>query len=207
MMIQDFAAFSAVREKGLGKLQPSRPRIAVGMGTCGSGNGAEAVYSAFASEIDARGLAVDLVPIGCFGFCAEEPLVNVWVPGRPLLILRRVRPEHVDAILNGLGQGLLPPADTILCKVQEWDHLTGHVKYGAGYPDVPSWNEIPFFSGQVKIVLRNCGLINPDDIEEYVAVGGYQALYKVLIDQNPDAVLEQIKAAKLRGRGGLRWSA
>jgi NADH-quinone oxidoreductase subunit F len=201
MMIQDFAAFSAVREKGLGKLQPSRPRIAVGMGTCGSGNGAEAVYSAFASEIDARGLAVDLVPIGCFGFCAEEPLVNVWVPGRPLLVLRRVRPEHVDVILNGLGQGL-PPAETILCKIQEWDHLTGHVKYGTGYPDVPNWNEIPFFSGQVKIVLRNCGLINPDDIEEYIAVGGYQALYKVLIDQNPDAVIEQIKAAKLRGRGG-----
>jgi NADH-quinone oxidoreductase subunit F len=108
MMIQDFAAFSAVRETGLAKLLPSRPRIAVGMGTCGSGNGAEAVYSAFASEIDARGLAVDLVPIGCFGFCAEEPLVNVWVPGRPLLVLHRVRPEHVDAILNGLGQGALP---------------------------------------------------------------------------------------------------
>jgi len=50
------------------------------MGTCGSGNGAEAVYSAFASEIDARGLAVQLVPVGCFGFCAEEPLVNVWCP-------------------------------------------------------------------------------------------------------------------------------
>jgi NADH-quinone oxidoreductase subunit F len=202
MMIQDFAAFSAVRETGLAKLLPSRPRIAVGMGTCGSGNGAEAVYSAFASEIDARGLAVDLVPIGCFGFCAEEPLVNVWVPGRPLLVLRRVRPEHVDAILNGLIQGALPPAETVLCKVEEWDHLTGHVKYGSGYPDVPSWKEVPFFNGQVKIVLRNCGLINPDDIEEYIAVGGYQALYKVLIDQNPTAVIEQIKAAKLRGRGG-----
>jgi len=205
MKIQDIAAFAAVREAGLAKLLPSKPRIAVGVGTCGTGNGAEAVYHAFASEIDARGLAVQLAPVGCFGYCAEEPLVNVWVPGRPLLMLRRVQPNHVDDILHGLAQGQLPPAELILCKIEEWDHLTGHVKYGYGYPDVPSWNEIPFFDGQVKIVLRNCGLINPDDIEEYIAIGGYQALYKVLIDQNPAFVIEQIKAAKLRGRGGAGY--
>jgi NADH-quinone oxidoreductase subunit F len=205
MKIQDIAAFAAVREAGLVKMLPSKPRIAVGVGTCGSGNGAEAVYHAFASEIDARGLAVQLAPVGCFGFCAEEPLVNVWVPGRPLLMLRRVQPNHVDDILHGLAQGQLPPAELILCKIEEWDHLTGHVKYGYGYPDVPNWNEIPFFAGQVKIVLRNCGLINPDDIEEYIAIGGYQALYKVLIDQNPAFVIEQIKAAKLRGRGGAGY--
>jgi NADH-quinone oxidoreductase subunit F len=202
MMIQDFAAFSAVREAGLAKLMPGIPRIAVGMGTCGSGNGAEAVFHAFSSEIDARGVAVQLVPVGCFGFCAEEPLVNLWVPGHPLLILHRVQPNHVDGILNGLSHGKLPPPELVLCKIEEWDHITGRVKYGTGYPDVPNWNEIPFFNGQVKIVLRNCGLINPDDIEEYVAIGGYQALYKVLIDQNPAGVIEQIKASKLRGRGG-----
>jgi NADH-quinone oxidoreductase subunit F len=202
MMIQDFAAFSAVREAGLAKLLPSRPRIAVGMGTCGSGNGAEAVFHAFSSEIDARGLDVQLVPVGCFGFCAEEPLVNIWVPGRPLLMLHRVQTNHIDGILHGLGHGHLPPAEILLCKIEEWDHLTGHVKYGSGYPDVPNWNQVPFFEGQTKIVLRNCGLINPDDIEEYIAIGGYQALYKVLIDQNPGAVIEQIKASKLRGRGG-----
>ncbi|HEX7490368.1 MAG TPA: FAD-dependent oxidoreductase [Candidatus Limnocylindrales bacterium] len=201
-MIKDFAAFSAVREAGLAKLLPGKPRIAVGMGTCGSGNGAEAVFHAFASEIDARGLAVQLVPVGCFGFCAEEPLVNVWVPGQPMLVLHRVQPNHVDAILNGLSHGALPPAETILCKIEHWDHLTGHVKYGTGYAEIPNWTEVPFFAGQSKIVLRNCGLINPDDIEEYIAIGGYQALYKVLIDQNPAAVIEQVKAAKLRGRGG-----
>jgi NADH-quinone oxidoreductase subunit F len=202
VIIKDFAAFSAVREAGLAKLLPGKPRIAVGMGTCGSGNGAEAVFHAFSSEIDARGLAVNLVPVGCFGFCAEEPLVNVWVPGKPLLILHRVQPNHVDAILNDLSHGTVPPEDIVLCKIEEWDHLTGHVKYGAGYAEVPRWNEVPFFDGQAKIVLRNCGLINPDDIEEYIAIGGYQALYKVLIDQNPAAVIEQVKAAKLRGRGG-----
>jgi NADH-quinone oxidoreductase subunit F len=203
--IQDIAAFNEVREAGLAKLLPSRPRIGVGMGTCGSGNGAEAVFQAFASEIDARGLAVQLAPVGCFGFCAEEPLVNVWVPGRPLLILHRVQPNHVDAILGGLGQGKIPPPELVLCKIEEWDHITGHVKYGYGYPELPHWHEVPFFKGQVKIVLRNCGLLNPDDIEEYIAVGGYQALYKVLIDSNPAGVIEQMKAAKLRGRGGAGY--
>ena len=202
MKIQDLAAFAAAREAGLAKLLPSRPRIAVGMGTCGAGNGAEAVYHAFRDEIDTNGLDISLAPVGCFGFCAEEPLVNVWLPGRPLLVLRRVQPNHVGAILDAVAHGSLPPAETILCKIEEWDHLTGHLKYGAGYPDVPSWGQVPFFHGQVKIVLRNCGLINPDDIEEYIGVGGYQALYKVLIDQNPAAVLEQMKASKLRGRGG-----
>jgi NADH-quinone oxidoreductase subunit F len=205
MRIADLSGFAAVREAGLAKLLPTRPRIAIGMGTCGSGNGAEGVYNAFASAIDARGLSVDLVSVGCFGFCAEEPLVNLWLPGQPLLMLRRVQTNHVDAILNGLADGVQPPDELLLCKIEEWDHLTGHVRYGTGYPDVPLWHEIPFFHGQVKIVLRNCGLINPDDLEEYVAVGGYQALYKVLIDQNPAGVIEQIKAARLRGRGGAGY--
>ena len=73
----------------------------------------------------------------------------------------------------------------MLCKIEEWDHITGHVKYGQGFPELPHWNELPFFKGQLKLVLRNCGLINPDDIEEYIAIGGYQALYKVLIDAEP----------------------
>jgi NADH-quinone oxidoreductase subunit F len=202
MRIADLAEFSAVRETGLAKLLPDRPRVAVGMGTCGSGNGAEGVYSAFKSAIEARGLDVQLAPVGCFGFCAEEPLVNVWVPGSPLLMLHRVQPEHVDHILEAIERDVLPTADLVMCKIEEWDHITGHVRYGNGYAEIPAWDEIPFFAGQLKIALRNCGLISPDDIEEYIAVGGYQALYKVLIDGQPEAVIEAVKAAKLRGRGG-----
>ncbi|MEX1296183.1 MAG: FAD-dependent oxidoreductase [Candidatus Limnocylindrales bacterium] len=202
MRIADLAEFNAVREAGLAKLTPDRPRVAVGMGTCGSGNGAEGVYTAFLSAIEARGLDVDLRSVGCFGFCAEEPLVNVWVPGAPLLMLRRVQPEHVDHILEAIERGVLPSAELALCRIDEWDHLTGHVRYGSGYDEIPAWDEVPFFAGQLKIALRNCGLISPDDIEEYIAVGGYQALYKVLIDGTPGAVIEQIKSAKLRGRGG-----
>jgi NADH-quinone oxidoreductase subunit F len=210
MRIQDLSSFNAVREAGLAKLLPYKPRIGVGMGTCGTGNGAEGVYHAFADEIERRGLDMELARVGCFGFCAEEPLVNVWLPGRPLAILHRVQPNDVPHILDDLYLGKIT-ADLVLCKIEEWDHLTGQVKYGTGYPEIPNWREIPFFKGQKKIVLRNCGLISADEIEEYIAIGGYQALYKVLIDNTPDVVIEQIKASKLRGRGGagyptgLKW--
>ena len=93
MPIRDDSTFDAVRHAGIAKLQPGRPRIAVGMGTCGTGNGAEGVFHAFDEAMGRRGLDVQLVQTGCFGFCAEEPLVNVWVPGQALVILHRVRPD------------------------------------------------------------------------------------------------------------------
>lgn len=210
MRIRDISNFSEVKGAGMAKLLPLKPRIAVGMGTCGSGNGAEGVYHAFADAIDQRGMDVQLSRVGCFGFCAHEPLVNVWLPGRPLVILHHIQSNQVDQILDDLAMGNIP-TQLALCKIEEWDHLTAQVHYGFGANEVPNWTEIPFFQGQKKIVLRNCGLICPEDIEEYIAVGGYLSLYKVLIDGTPEVVIEQIKAAKLRGRGGagyltgLKW--
>ena len=199
--ILDFGAFNAVREAGMAKLVPALPRVAIGMGTCGRGNGAEGIYHAFSQAGESNGHAVLLAPVGCFGACFQEPLVSVRLPGSPLVILRKVQANDVSRLLHDISKGDLTP-DLIYCKIEEWEHITGHIRYGQGYPEVPSWSEVPFFKGQKKIVLRNCGIINPDDIEEYIAIGGYQALYKVLIDANPGAVIEQIKASKLRGRGG-----
>ena len=205
MPIRDDSTFDAVRHAGIAKLQPGRPRIAVGMGTCGTGNGAEGVFHAFDEAIGRRGLDMQLVQTGCFGFCAEEPLVNVWVPGQPLVILHRVRPDQVGQILDGMtGRAL--PEDLILCKVEQWDHITARLDYGSGYASVLPWDEVPFFKGQQKIVLRNCGLINPDDIEEYIAIGGYASLRKVLRESTPEQVNEDLKAARLRGRGGAGFS-
>jgi len=202
--IQDFGAFNAVREAGMAKLVPSVPRIAVGMGTCGRGNGAEGLYHAFAEAVIHHGMNVVLTGVGCFGACFQEPLTNVRLPGFPLVILRRAQANDVERILHDLSMSQIP-RELAYCKVEEWDHITGQVKYGRGYPELPLWNDVPFFKGQKKLVLRNCGFINPDDIEEYIAVGGYQALYKVLIDGRPENVIEQIKAAKLRGRGGAGY--
>ena len=202
--IQDISAFSAVREAGLAKLMPAVPRIAIGMGTCGRGNGAEGLYHAFAEAIDSMGINVVLASVGCFGACCHEPLANVRLPGFPLILLHRVQSDDSGRILHDISRGILSP-DLIYCKVEEWDHITASLKYGHAYPEIPLWNEVPFFKGQKKIVLRNCGFINPDDIEEYIAIGGYQALYKVLIDGRPENVIEQVKASKLRGRGGAGY--
>jgi NADH-quinone oxidoreductase subunit F len=203
--IRDENTFNSVRNVGLGKLLPSRPRIAIGMGTCGAGNGAEGVYHAFADAIGQRGLDVQLVQTGCFGFCAEEPLVNIWSPGQPIVILRRVRTDHAGEILDGLARKKFPD-DLVLCKIEKWDHITTQLDYGSGHTAIPLWDDISFFKGQKKIVLRNCGLINPDDIEEYIAIGGYQSLYKVLIDGTPEQVNEQLRSSGLRGRGGAGFS-
>src|SRR5664280_1777387 len=189
--IEDLSSFNSAREAGLSKLLPTVPRISVGMGTCGTGNGAEAVYHAFADVIASRGLDILLVPTGCFGVCSEEPFVGLWLPGKPLLLLHRVQARDVGRILDGVVVGEVP-SDLVYCKIEEWDHITSTVKYGTGFADVPKWDELPFLKGQKRIVLRNCGIINPSDIEEYFAVGGYQALYKVLIDANPERVTEQI---------------
>jgi len=202
--IEDIGAFNAARESGLAKLVPSVTRIAVGMGTCGRGNGAEGLYHAFVEEIERSGRDFYLTSVGCFGACYQEPLVNIRVPGSPLLILQRIQANDAGRIVHDIAAGAISP-ELLYCKIEEWDHITGSIRYGHGYPDVPSWNDVPFFRGQKKIVLRNCGLINPDDIEEYIAVGGYQALYKTLIDEKPESVIEQIKASKLRGRGGAGY--
>ena len=202
--IQDISAFNEVREAGLAKLLPSVPRVTVGMGTCGRGNGAEGLYHAFSEAIDRGGMDAVLAGVGCFGACCEEPLAAVRLPGSPLVFLRRVQANDVGRILQDLSSGNITP-DLAYCKVEQWDHITGHLNYGEGYPELRSWEEVPFFKGQKKIVLRNCGFINPDDIEEYIGVGGYQALYSVLIDAAKESVIEKVKAARLRGRGGAGY--
>ena len=201
MRIQDLETLNTVRQSGLAKFKPARPRIAVGMGTCGIGNGAEDVFQALLSAIDARGAEIELTRTGCFGFCAEEPLVNVVIPGKPLVILNRVKSTDAGRIIDDVINGTVD-TERALCKIESWDHLTGVVDYGEGFPDIPNWNEINFFKGQKKIVLRNCGLINPEDIEEYIAVGGYRSLLKALRNMDPERVNEEVRIAKLRGRGG-----
>jgi NADH-quinone oxidoreductase subunit F len=204
MRLLDLDSLSDLRKTGMQKLLPGRPRICVGMGTCGVGNGAREVYQALEAEREKAGLDALLVPVGCFGFCAEEPLVSVHLPGQPLVILSRVLPADAPGIIAALAQRAYP-LEKALCRIEDWDHFTAQTHYGHGLPQVPLWRDLPFFHGQKKIVLRNCGLINPEDIEEYVAVGGYHALYNALQKPNPLEIIEEVKKSKLRGRGGAGY--
>ena len=144
--IQDIGVFNAVREAGLAKLMPAVPRITVGMGTCGRGNGAEEVYHALNEAIDRSGLDVMLAGVGCFGFLLSGAAGQRAPPGSPLVMLHRVQANDATRILEGVSTGVMPP-DLIYCKIEEWDHITGHVRYGQGYPEIPLWNDDSVLQG------------------------------------------------------------
>ena len=201
MKINNIQDLDKIKQKGLKKILPNKLRIAVGMGTCGLGNGALEVYQAFAKELAKRKIPALLTKVGCFGFCAQEPLVNITLAAQPLVILNRVLVKDVEEIVKDLARNIINPKRA-LCKIESWDHLTAQIKYGEGFAQIPAWDQVPFFKWQKKIVLRDCGLINPEDIEEYIAVGGYRSLAQVLKGLKPLEVIAQVKQSKLRGRGG-----
>jgi len=177
--------------------------VLVGMGTCGIGNGADTLYTQLQNKITANNFECFLKPVGCFGFCAEEPLVTVYQPGKPMLVYSKVGEKDAERIAEGLISGNIY-LKKILCRIDDWDHHTAFFKYGKGFEQIPHWDEIPFYKGQKKIVLRNAGLINPESIEDYIAVGGYRALAKVL-GMQPEEVIEEVKISNLRGRGGAGY--
>ncbi len=194
-----------LRKTYLKNILPDSPMILVGMGTCGIGNGADMLFTMMQNHIAANGLNCVLKPTGCFGFCAEEPLVTVYQPEKPLLVYSRVTEKEIIKILEGAVSGKIYPKK-VLCKIESWDHLSTEIFYGNGYDQYPNWNEIPFFKGQKKIVLRHAGLINPESIEDYIAVGGYRALAKVLTEMKAHEVVDEVINAKMRGRGGAGFS-
>ncbi|MBF0216787.1 MAG: FAD-dependent oxidoreductase [Candidatus Omnitrophica bacterium] len=201
MKIQAIDDLKVLQAKGLKKILPKNGRIAVGMGTCGIGNDAQEVFLAFKKALAKRRSPLLLTQTGCFGFCAAEPLVNIWLPGKPLVILKNVLPSDADKIVKGLSDGIID-SRMALCRIDSWDHITAQIEYGKGFPEIPLWDQVEFFKGQKKIVLRDCGIIDPEDIEEYIAIGGYQGLMKALTGMVPEQVIDEVKRSKLRGRGG-----
>jgi NADH:ubiquinone oxidoreductase subunit F (NADH-binding)/(2Fe-2S) ferredoxin len=127
---------------------------------------------------------VNIVETGCMGSCQLGPLMVVYPEG---VIYTKVKPEDAKEIVE---EHFLKgrPVKRLLWKQEE--------------KQFPTLNEVPFFAKQTKIVLRNCGLINPEDINEYIAQGGYEALAKALTEMTPEDVIKVIKDSGLRGRGG-----
>jgi NADH:ubiquinone oxidoreductase, NADH-binding (51 kD) subunit len=127
---------------------------------------------------------VNIVETGCMGSCQLGPLMVVYPEG---IIYTKVKPEDAAEIVE---EHFLKgrPVKRLLWKQEE--------------KQFPTLNEVPFFAKQTKIVLRNCGLINPEDINEYIAQGGYEALAKALTEMTPEDVIKVIKDSGLRGRGG-----
>jgi NADH-quinone oxidoreductase subunit F len=194
----------SLRNEGLSHLVNGTPWISVGVGTCGVGNGAEEVYAALVESAKAGKQTVKVRRVGCFGFCAAEPVVMAYRPGKPLLLFADVKAAKAGALVKGLAddEAFGKIAKLAEAKIENWDFRTHKVNFGADFPFLPTWKELAFFKGQEKLVLRDSGLIDPEKIEEYIGIGGYGGLVKALTTMTPDAIIDEVKASGLRGRGG-----
>jgi len=199
MIIRSHADLERLREEGISLLHPERPRISVGMATCGLAAGAGAIFEAIRVAGKASGMDIVLVSTGCIGSCQQEPVVDVYMPGLGRVLYARMTPEAGQKLIATLSAGELP-VENALAVIPEpgSDPLKGTGLLSR----LPLISELPFYAKQQKIILRNSGMINPQSIEEYAAVGGYRALSRALRDLSPQEVIEEITQSGLRGRGG-----
>lgn len=180
-----------VAEEGekLAKKTGYRKQILVCGGTGCTSSGSKKVIEALESELVKQGLdkEVLVVKTGCFGLCALGPILIVYPEGA---FYAQATPEGVIRIVDEhIKKGNI--VKDLLYK--ETVHADG---------SIISLSETNFYKKQLRIALRNCGVINPEDIEEYIATDGYQALAKVLTKMKPDDVIQELLDSGIRGRGG-----
>jgi NADH:ubiquinone oxidoreductase subunit F (NADH-binding)/NAD-dependent dihydropyrimidine dehydrogenase PreA subunit/(2Fe-2S) ferredoxin len=182
------------------------------------------VVAAVRAHIDQLGIDAEIVSVGCIGPCYLEPLVDVQMPGRPRLSYSNMTAELAVTTLDALLAGELPrrhlvgrfdPADgdghsgnghTAHADGHSGNGHTAHgdghsVDADGGFADLPRFADHAMLRDQVRIVLRNCGVIDPEQLDHYLARGGYRAFESCLGTPWRD-VVETVKASGLRGRGG-----
>ena len=166
------------------------PKIVVGAGSCGIAAGAQKVYDALQTELAGKdGAALSIT--GCNGMCFLEPIVDLYDDQNNLTRLVRVKPQDAEAIVGAALSGDLSAVQDL----------------------VISDEDAQFLEKQTRIALRHCGVINPEDIDDYENTDGYKAIRKALFEMTPEQVIEEIKISGLAGRGGagfptwFKWNA
>ena len=175
-----------------------RSHVLVCGGTGCTSSGSERIVSALEREIQDNGLSeeVKVIKTGCFGLCALGPIMIVYPEGA---FYSMVKPEDIPEIVSEhLLKGRIVTRLLYQETVQE--------------DTVKSLNHTQFYAKQKRVALKNCGVIDPENINEYIGLDGYMALGKVLTEMTPDQVIQTIKDSGLRGRGGggfptgVKWS-
>ena len=166
------------------------PKIVVGAGSCGIAAGAQKVYDALQTELAGKDGAT-LSITGCNGMCFLEPIVDLYDDQNNLTRLVRVKAQDAEAIVGAaLSSDLSAVQDLVI-----------------------SDEDAQFLEKQTRIALRHCGVINPEDIDDYENTDGYKAIRKALFEMTPEQVIEEIKISGLAGRGGagfptwFKWNA
>ncbi len=175
-----------------------RSHVLICGGTGCTSSDSPKIMKAMEAEIEKRGLQdeVKVIPTGCFGLCALGPIMIVYPEGS---FYSQVKVEDVPEIVE---EHLLK------------GRVVKHLLYDETVSNdvVKSLNETNFYKKQKRIALKNCGVIDPENIDEYIAYNGYEALAKCLTEMTPEQVIEVVKDSGLRGRGGggfptgLKWS-
>ena len=168
-----------------------RSHVLICGGTGCTSSGSVAVHEKFEQELKANGLEneIKLVQTGCFGLCALGPVVIVYPEGT---FYSRVTADDIPEIVS-----------EHLLKGRPVQRLVYDETDGAKTDDQPvALSDTSFYKKQKRVALRNCGVIDPENIEEYIGTGGYQGLGKVLTEMTPEEVIDTILASGLRGRGG-----
>ena len=173
------------------------PKILIGMGTCGLSAGARETYEKLVKLNDGNSTEVELSITGCIGMCYREPLVEIRSNGLRT-IYGEVNPDRAEEIFAS--------------HIQQKKIIDDYVVYSIDSEGAQGGSELEFMGQQTRIVLRNCGYINPESIEEYESADGYNALRKAINELSPSDIIDIVKASGLRGRGGagfptgLKWS-
>ena len=195
-------AFAPIREKARERRESldnsSNPVIHIGMATCGIASGALETKAAFEEALAERNMAARIHPVGCIGHCYAEPVVIIENPGFPAILYHQVTPGKARMLVKSF----LEKGDPL------FEYLMGAMVENDMVPQV--W-DFPRFNMEKRLVMEKCGQVDPEEIEDYVAHGGYNALVKAL-QSPPEMIIEEVKAAGLRGRGGagfptgLKWA-
>ncbi len=184
---------------------PDGIKVNIGMASCGIAAGAKASLEKALKELP-QGNGTQICQTGCIGFCEEEPLVEIFAAGRPRVIYRHITEDKSLDAIQGYIQGnynkkwiLGQMRDPRSLLENNSENPLSEVK---PLEEIPFLEDIPFYNKQIKIALRNCGYIDPDCIEEYIARGGYRAFMRALSQMQPAELINTIKESGLRGRGG-----
>jgi NADH:ubiquinone oxidoreductase subunit F (NADH-binding)/(2Fe-2S) ferredoxin len=166
------------------------PIIYVGAASCGRAAGALDVLKGIDEFLTENKVSARVIQVGCIGPCYLEPLMDIKLPGQPRVSYNNVNEKTLPIILNS---HLLEGAPHVKLALGNFGKNSFH--------DVPRFFDLPMLKPQVRIVLRNCGFVDPEDIDQYLALDGYQGLMNAL-KMSPEGVIGVVRQAGLRGRGG-----
>ena len=181
-----------------------RPLLMVNCSTSGIVAGARQTWEAIENYVSDRSLDIDLLETGSIGLSSEEPVVSVQLPGRTRLFFSKVTADRIPNLLDDLFHHVVPD-QKLIGQLRHSDHEP--------WSDVPYLDEIPFFALQKRIVMGDCGIIDPFSLGEYIAGGGYKAFLKTIRSFTFSEACDLVVESGLRGRSGggfstgLKWKA